>query len=600
MLPAVKALGDYFCKSESLSAESMFIESSKLEDVKNVLCINFEHRQSKVFYKNIFPKAFNKKDSIKYLYRIYRHQRYDVTPTSRIATPEKMRQRFELWFKSVPSEYLQDKLLASIKEEFLGNIERIFSDFEKEYSSIAQDERKNTIVTITVEEDNVKYIGDFEIFKKILKNEACNGFYSKHNVESKGEGICFICKKKKEVMGFASPFSVYTLDKRGFAPNFLREEAWKRLPICNDCAITLSAGKDFLNKYLYKSLYGLKFYVIPNFIFEFSDEVMEEIKSPKKAYKTLLCREDDISEIMADRKEQVNLMFIFTKPKQSDYFDIMRCVEDVSPSWIRRIFKVREQIIYPERGLPIFQEPFLKILFGEKWVGDFDKNPDQDTSLGKLIREFFPNSKYDGIYDKYFVDILSDVLAQRKIRSSILVNAFSRTIRSSFIKGNDQYTKVLSLKSLMLILLIEKLDILTEWSSQEMNATIEDEQLSQFLKKYGNAFSTPSKRAVFLEGVLTKYLMDIQFANRGSTPFREKLYGLRLDERRVKRLLPEIIQKLREYKVAYSRLEKAIAETFIDAENSGWKLTNDETSYFFTLGMTLAPIFKITEEKVDE
>lgn len=152
----------------------------------------------------------------------------------------------------------------------------------------------------------------------------------------------------------------------------------------------------------------------------------------------------------------------------------------------------------------------------------------------------------------------------------------------------------------MLILLIEKLRILTEWSSQEMNATIEDERLSQFLKEYGNAFSTPSKRAVFLEGVLTKYLMDIQFANRRSTPFREKLYGLRLDERRVKRLLPEIIQKLREYKVAYSPLEKAIAETFIDAENSGWKLTNDETSYFFTLGMTLAPIFKVTKEKVDE
>ena len=84
MLPAVKALGDYFCKSESLSAESMFIESSKLEGVKNVLCINFEYRQGKVFYKNIFSKAFNQKDSIKYPYRIYRHQRYDVTPTSRI------------------------------------------------------------------------------------------------------------------------------------------------------------------------------------------------------------------------------------------------------------------------------------------------------------------------------------------------------------------------------------------------------------------------------------------------------------------------------------------------------------------------------------
>jgi CRISPR-associated protein Csh1 len=601
MLPAVKALGDYACKSASLSAESMFIESSKLDNVKSVLCINFERRQDKVFYKNIFLKAFNQKDSINYLYRIYRHQRYDVTPTSRIAIPEKMRQRFELWFKSVRSDYLEDQLLASLKEEFLGKIERIFNDFEKEYSALAQDERKSTIVTITIEEDRIKHIGDFEIFKSILKNEGRKGFYSKHHVEAKGEGVCSICKKKTEVMGFASPFSVYTLDKSGFAPNFLREEAWKRLPICVDCAIALSAGKDFLNKYLYKNIYGLKFYLLPHFVFEFNDEVMDEIKSPKKSYKKLLCREDDISETMTYQKEQVNLMFIFTKPKQSDYFDIMRCVEDVPPSWIRKIFKTREQLIYPsESHYPIFQEPFLKILFNQKWVGDFDKNPDQDTSLGKLVREFFPSSKYDGIYDKYFADILSDILAQRKIRSNILINAFSRTIRNSFIRKKYYSTKVLSLKSLMLLLLIAKLGILDEGDNQEMNVPSEDDRFSQFFKEYQNAFNTSSKRAVFLEGVLVKYLLDIQFAKLESTPFRDKLFGLRLGERRVKKLLPEIIQKLREYKTAYTHLEKATAQMFIDAENRGWNLTNEETSYFFILGMTLAPTFKVNEEKVDE
>ncbi len=36
MLSAVKSLGDYVCRKEKLSAESMFIESSKIEDVKNV------------------------------------------------------------------------------------------------------------------------------------------------------------------------------------------------------------------------------------------------------------------------------------------------------------------------------------------------------------------------------------------------------------------------------------------------------------------------------------------------------------------------------------------------------------------------------------
>jgi len=601
MLPAVKALGDYASRSESLSAESMFIESSKLEDVQNVLCINFVHRNEGVVYKNIFMKAFNKEDSDKYLYRIYRHQRYDVTPTSRIAAPEKMRQRFELWFKSVSDEYLENPLLAALKEEFLREIAKIFGDYEAAYSDIAQDIRNHTLVTITVmEDDQTKYVGDFEVFKNILKNEGRRGFYSKHDVEAKGQGTCFICGRKTEVMGFASPFSVYTLDKKGFAPNFLREDAWKCLPLCIECAIVLSAGKDFLNKHLYKSLYGLKFYLLPTFIFGLNDDVIEEIKSPKKDYTALLCKEDNISEVIIERKEQMSLMFIFTKPKQSDYFDIMRYVEDVPPSWIKKIFEIRKQIIYSENSTPIFQENLLKTIFGEKWVGHFDKNPDQDTTIGKLIREFFPSSKYDGIYDEYFVDVLSDILSQRKIRSGLLMNAFNRTMHGAFIKRNDYSVKVLTLKGLLIILLLEKLGILDEWENQEMNTKIEDDRFSRFFKEYENAFNTSSKRATFLEGVLAKYVLDVQFANRHSMPFREKLFGLRLDERRVKALFPEVIQKLREYKVAYTPVEKASAEMFISAENSGWNISNEETSYFFTLGMTLAPIFKVTEEKVDE
>jgi CRISPR-associated protein Csh1 len=133
-----------------------------------------------------------------------------------------------------------------------------------------------------------------------------------------------------------------------------------------------------------------------------------------------------------------------------------------------------------------------------------------------------------------------------------------------------------------------------------MDTQKEDTLFSQFFEEYENAFNTPSKRAAFLEGVLTKYLLDVQFANRGSTPFREKLFGLRLDERRVKSLFPETIQKLREYKVAYTDLEKATAKVLVDSENKGWNLTSEETSYFFALGMTLAPIFKVTEEKLEE
>jgi CRISPR-associated protein Cas8b/Csh1 subtype I-B len=86
--------------------------------------------------------------------------------------------------------------------------------------------------------------------------------------------------------------------------------------------------------------------------------------------------------------------------------------------------------------------------------------------------------------------------------------------------------------------------------------------------------------------------MDVQYANRQSSPFSDKLYGLRIDERRAKKLFPEIIEKLREYKMAYPSLEAATSKALLEAENKGWNLAADEVSYFFTLGMILAPIFK--------
>jgi CRISPR-associated protein Csh1 len=94
-----------------------------------------------------------------------------------------------------------------------------------------------------------------------------------------------------------------------------------------------------------------------------------------------------------------------------------------------------------------------------------------------------------------------------------------------------------------------------------------------------------------LEGVLTRFLLDIQYAQRGSTPFEAKLHWLKLDERRVKKLLPEIVEKLREYKLGYPQLEELISKNLIEA-GQDWKLSEDETSYCFTLGLSLGRVFK--------
>jgi len=120
----------------------------------------------------------------------------------------------------------------------------------------------------------------------------------------------------------------------------------------------------------------------------------------------------------------------------------------------------------------------------------------------------------------------------------------------------------------------------------------ETESIKSFLEDYEEAFKTPDKKAVFLIGILTKFLLDVQYTNRGSTPFRSKMYSLKLNQRRLKRLFPEIVEKLREYNVSYPRLEKHISEVLVEVENSGWNLSKDEISYYFALGLCLGGTFK--------
>ncbi len=118
-----------------------------------------------------------------------------------------------------------------------------------------------------------------------------------------------------------------------------------------------------------------------------------------------------------------------------------------------------------------------------------------------------------------------------------------------------------------------------------------------FFEQFADFFDSDAKRAIFLEGALTQFLLKIQYQERKATPFRVKLKGLNLNEKEIKTLLPEIQNKLEEYRKNYYRiLESIISEYFVSSGN-GWKLTNDEISFYFMLGMNLSYKFKSKKEE---
>jgi len=211
---------------------------------------------------------------------------------------------------------------------------------------------------------------------------------------------------------------------------------------------------------------------------------------------------------------------------------------------------------------------------------------------------------------RYFLDIVSKVFTGRPIDYYFLLGFIMRRIRDDF--AEDIPTKTSTLKGFMLINFLNNLDLLRYEDGKEaymekkydlLGLDTKDEiyqRTNSFFSEFSDFFDDDAKKAVFLEGVLTQFLLNIQYSERKATPFRTKLKGLKLDEREVKKLLPEIQNKLEEYgKNYYKPLERIISGYFISAGDD-WKLTNDEINFYFVLGMNLSHLFKSKKDDESE
>ena len=452
MLYAIKKLGDYVIEKENMSEEEPLIQKSKLLDSNIILSAVFELKDGDLTYYRvgIEPDPFYKADKI--LYRTFTHGRYDVTPTTRVLSIEQLKKRTILWFKEGAKKY-DHPLIKSLHREIEDKSDKIFEDLLKRYNELSKEDKRGVIFTIKIKEgERDKYLGDFEIFREIFKKESLEKFFIKNKVASKGKGVCHICGQKTEVLGFASPFSFSTFDKPGFVSGFDRKNSWKSLPTCVKCAISLEAGKEYLNEKFLKQFDNFKFYVIPNFVFgEVNEKVMEEIESAdKREYvDSILCAEDYILDIIKEEEDVMNLIFMFIKPKQKDFFDIIKYVEDVPPSWIKQLSDALKEV----RNLKIFRnEETLKKIFGEKKTGGLDSR----ITIDRLIRPFFPKSDYD----KSFIDIIGDILGRKKIDKNFLINAFMREIRNKHVNKENWEEKTLCLKSFMLLKFLNKLNLI--------------------------------------------------------------------------------------------------------------------------------------------
>ncbi len=607
----MKEIGEYALEKENKDLNdfvSILVENpASNETYKHVFCIKLVSCQNSFEFKEIEHQEYSKEKIVKYLYKRGSSNGPDITPTARVTEIKKtFSNKIIGWFSKPLKE--AKPILNSGEIQFLEllgkcikeNEEKILLDLEPKVNSV--DAKENSILTLVLEENNfTRYVGDFEVFRKILKNNGASKFYSKYDIISKADNkTCSVCKTHKEVYGFVTPYEFYTVDKRGFVSGgFDQSKAWRNNPVCLECALKITAGKEYIEKYMSFGFYGFNFLLIPKLLNNSTSEnlfdIFEKFNEKKftfsKEYKNFLqANESDILEILSEEDDYLNLNFQFYEKSNSAY-RILLYIEDILPSRLRELFESKE-IVDKRR------------IFSNYVSNDTEVKSIQFT-LGN-VRWFFPNTLDDPDLNKYFLEITNGIFAGTSIDYNFLLKYVMQRIRKDF--RNENPTRYSLFLGFQMLDFLSNLCLLGNYTggncvnSKNLSTLLGDMTQKEnngyevrtnvLFSEFEHFFNTDSKKAIFLEGTLVQYLLNIQKFQRGSTPFRTKLRGLNLDERYVKKILPEIENKLEEYDSNYYKELETLISKYMIQSGTDWKMSNDEISFYFVLGMNMSNLLK--------
>lgn len=601
MLTGVYQVGKYVMSTEDDSF-SMIIENPRERgEYNHVIKIVFTKENQELRYTDIDYEEFSDDRLKRYAYkRADGANAGDHTPTSilNIKHPEKTLRNIMKPIKRIINS-IEDKksndylLFNNLYNQIEEQSSLIKAHIDLKLKSLNIPRKEGAIITVVIlENDEEKYIGDFSIITKHLETINDERFYKKYGKESRGIAKCYYCNEEKEVLGFVNTYNFYTVDKKSFITSgFKQENSWQNYPVCLECAHILEAGKKYIYNNLRSKFSGFNYLVIPkviipeNTVEEEMHGILMQFEKGSKFSTTetvkdnLLNSEDLFIELMQYFENNMNYNIMIYK-EENAAFRVLLFIEDVVPGRIKNILRVKEKL---EKQ---YSQSLLDYLFNSKFT--FDK-----------IRYFFPNNKEEGNFDKAFLEILNNIFKGRQINYDLFLDRIMDKTSWLFSKEENYNSSVL--QGLMCILFIENLKLFNSKKEGVDNTMVDANEKKlkyiDFLTDNKEIFDSSGKKSAFLTGVLANKLMNIQFKEKSSRPFYSRLNGLNLDEKLLKRIYVEAINKLNEYnKNYYITLEEIIGEYMLQPIN----MTDNEISFYFTLGLSLSNKFKSENKGLEE
>lgn len=404
----------------------------------------------------------------------------------------------------------------------------------------------------------------------------CYTMLVRERQQNKHIGTCCMCTEKNvPLLQKCEVFKFYTLDKPGFiSGGFDEDMAYRNYPVCLDCEVALKNGKEYVKNNLQFSFCGINYYLIPSTTTGLStlDEILIIFEKMNKAfsfkrehfadYKVSV---EDIWFYLKEESDIFSVRVIFMKQEQSAE-RILGDTREIFPSRFKELYDAREQVnqVFASviKNTGEFNFWFMRIFLLK--TDAMMKNPDLDA---------------------LFLSIVRAVLVRESVEMRVLLPYFMRPIRQLFQDNDRQYDWYkLTLKALMVIRFLIEVGCLNMKEGVKL-----DSNLPELLGKYNPGLGNDIGCALFLTGAVVKKVMNIQLREIKSSPFKERLHGLKMRKENVQGIITGAMQKMMEYK-RYSNVSKAIFENIyglILKTPEVWDLTVDEINFYISAGMVL-------------
>ena len=283
-----------------------------------------------------------------------------------------------------------------------------------------------------------------------------------------------------------------------------------------------------------------------------------------------------------------------------DQFDVFKVIGDVLPSRLSTLYK---------KLIETTNNTYLQTM-----VGIFTSKAREPPGLSNLtlgfLGQIFPKTfckevaRDKDIYRQDFLDLVSVCFQNSKIHLSSLINKGVKELSCLFANRKEYGATYLyfTFNLFALTYYFEEIGcIIQENGDQKLmkceelinNLKLEKSKIIPELCEMFENFSFFStgknwacKRAIFLTGMVVRKVAATQQRELGSDPFYEKLDGLKLSTRKIKRLFPEAIGKLIEYNANYPEVKSIETLASYYFMNDFDNMANEDISFTFAMGLS--------------